>query len=161
DYILPATTYFENESYQRHASGYVQIRQRVIPPLGEARSDYLIFAALAQRLGYGDRYPQTERDLLEFAFGGDAPVSLEDVKAHPGGVQVPQPAMVYRKYERGLLRKDGQPGWPTPSGKVEIASSLLEKSGYDALPIYIEPLASPVTMLGNVSSTAVTSSGVS
>ena len=65
DYVLPATTYFENESYQRHASGFVQLRQRVIEPLGEARSDYLIFGALADRLGYGHLYPRSEQDLLD------------------------------------------------------------------------------------------------
>ena len=83
------------------------LRERVIAPIGEARSDYLIFAALAERLGYGDRYPQSEQNLLEFAFGGESPVDLETLRAHPEGVQVPQPAMVYRKYEQGLLRKDG------------------------------------------------------
>jgi hypothetical protein len=33
-------------------------------------------------------------------------------------------------FEKGLLRKDGQPGFNTPSGKVEIASSLLAEYGY-------------------------------
>jgi anaerobic selenocysteine-containing dehydrogenase len=52
DLLLPATTMFEIESYMIY-DGWIQLRQRVIPPLGEARNDYLIFAGLAERLGYG------------------------------------------------------------------------------------------------------------
>jgi anaerobic selenocysteine-containing dehydrogenase len=52
--------------------------------------------------------------------------------------------MVYRKYAAGLLRKDGQPGWPTSSGKVEITSSLLEQHGYAALPVYVDPWEGPL-----------------
>jgi anaerobic selenocysteine-containing dehydrogenase len=58
-YVLPATTLFEIESYIHHDE-WVQWRQRVIDPVGEARNDYLIFAELARRLGYGERWPQSE-----------------------------------------------------------------------------------------------------
>ena len=47
-------------------------------------------------------------------------------------------------YEKGLLRKDGQPGFNTPSGKVEIASSMLAEYGYDPLPAYSEPVEGPL-----------------
>ena len=36
-------------------------------------------------------------------------------------------------------------GFGTPSGKVEFTSTLLEKAGFDALPIYREPHWSPVS----------------
>jgi anaerobic selenocysteine-containing dehydrogenase len=35
-------------------------------------------------------------------------------------------------------------GFPTPSGKVELYSSILEKLGYDPLPFYQEPPESPI-----------------
>jgi anaerobic selenocysteine-containing dehydrogenase len=60
---------FEIESYQEYA-GRVELRRKVIEPLGEARNDYLIFAELAVRLGYGQRWPQTERDMVELATAG-------------------------------------------------------------------------------------------
>ena len=44
---------------------------------------------------------------------------------------------VYRKYEKS--------GFDTPSGKVELYSSIFEKNGYDPLPDYKEPPESPVT----------------
>jgi anaerobic selenocysteine-containing dehydrogenase len=66
DVILPATTMFEIESYMAY-DGYVQLRRRVIPPLGEARNDYLIFVELANRLGYGHLWPQSEDALIQYA----------------------------------------------------------------------------------------------
>ncbi len=66
DYVLPAATCFEKLGYHR-SSGYVQIRNRVIPPLGGARSNYWIFVALDDRLGYGHLYPRDEEALVDFA----------------------------------------------------------------------------------------------
>lgn len=34
--------------------------------------------------------------------------------------------MQFKKWEKGLLRPDGQPGFNTPSGKFEIAASILD-----------------------------------
>jgi cysteine desulfurase NifS len=52
--------------------------------------------------------------------------------------------MEYRKWEKGGLRTDGKPGFETPTGKFEIASTVLEEYGYDALPIYVEPREGPI-----------------
>jgi len=142
DFILPATTMYEITSYNKYP-GYVQLRQKVVEPIGDARNDLLIFAQLAQRLGYGHLYPQTEEELLEFVFG-DSAISVDDLRQHPEGVVVPTQPLVYRKYEKGLLRKDGQPGFDTPSGKVEIASNMLAEYGHDPLPIYTEPVEGPL-----------------
>ena len=141
DFILPATTYFENYSYHRSA-GYVQLRTRVIPPLGEARSNYDIFAALAARLGYGHLFPKDEEALVEFALK-DHPVGLEQLRQHPEGVSFREPA-TYRKYETGRLRVDGQPGFETPTGRVEILSGLLARHGYEPMPKYVEPSEGPL-----------------
>lgn len=142
DIVLPATTMFEIESYQIHGN-YVQLRQKVIEPLGEARNDYLIFAELAQRLGYGHLWPQTERAMVEFALK-DTGVELADLLAHPEGVAYPQPPMRYRKYASGELREDGKPGFETPTGKFEIASEWLRSYGYEPLPVYTEPAEGPL-----------------
>lgn len=143
DFLLPATTGFENLAYHKHP-GYVQLRQRVIDPQGEARNDVVICAQLAQRLGYGHLYPQDEEAMLEFVFR-DSPVSIQDLRRNPQGVQYDFCPMEYRKYETGQLRPDGRPGFNTPSGKVEICSRLLKQYGYDGLPIYIEPKEGPLS----------------
>ena len=80
DIILPATTNFENLGYHKYLDGYCQLRQKVIEPIGEARSGFLFLAELAKRLGYGDLFPATEEDHVRFAFKG-TPVSFEELKA--------------------------------------------------------------------------------
>lgn len=142
DLVLPATTMFEIESYVAH-DGYLQLRRRVIPPQGEARNDYLIFAELARRLGYGEHWPQTEEALIRHMIEGTG-VTLEDLQAHPEGVALPQPPMRYRKYASGELRGDGCPGFETPTGKLEIASEWLRAHGYEPLPAYTEPREGPL-----------------
>ena len=43
------------------------------------------------------------------------------------------------------MRSDGSPGFPTPSGKFEIASTLLRRYGYEPLPVFVPPRESPAT----------------
>jgi len=142
DVVLPATTMFEITSYKRYP-GHLSFRSQVIPPVGEAKNDYLILAGLAKALGYRDFYPQSEEAMLEFVFE-DAPDLLENLKATPEGISFPSSLMVYEKYKKGLLRKDGKPGFETPSGKFEISSNLLKKYGHDPLPVYQEPKEGPL-----------------
>jgi anaerobic selenocysteine-containing dehydrogenase len=142
DVILPATTMFEITSYKRYPE-HLSFRERIIPPVGDARNDYLILAGLAKSLGYGDRYPQSEEEMLEFVFK-KAPNSLEQLRSKPEGMSLSSPPMIYEKYKVGLLRKDGNPGFETTSGKFEISSHLLKKYGYDPLPVYQEPTEGPI-----------------
>ena len=142
DLVLPATTMFEIESYQEY-HGRVELRRRVIEPVGEARNDYLIFAELAARLGYGERWPQTERGMVELALEGTG-ISYEELAASPDGIELPEPAQRYRKYETGELRRDGRPGFNTPTGRFEIASEWFRSYGYEPLPVYTEPTEGPL-----------------
>ena len=143
DIVLPATTNFENLGYQKYPGGYCQLRPKIIEPIGEAQSSFQFLTRLAAKLGYGHLFPATEEERVQFAFRS-GPVSLEDLMAHPEGVRYDAGRLEYRKYEKGLLRSDGKPGFNTPSGKVELVSSMLEKYGYDGLPVYIEPQEGPL-----------------
>lgn len=142
DIVLPATTGYENLSYMTYGPAF-RVRERVIEPVGEARNDLLILGELARRLGYGHLYPQSEEALLEHVLAGSG-FTLADVRAAGGMVSVPAAMMQYKKWEKGLLRLDGEPGFDTPSGKFEIASSILAEHGYDALPVYTEPKEGPL-----------------
>jgi anaerobic selenocysteine-containing dehydrogenase len=142
DVVLPSTTYFEIDSYQRYP-GYVRLREKVVEPVGESRNDILILRGLAERLGYGELFPKDEQEVVAKAFARK-PELLEALKASPDGVVLQPPPIQYRKFETGQLRPDGQPGFNTPSGKLEIASSLLVEHGYPALPEYVEPAESPL-----------------
>ncbi|MHB8204096.1 MAG: IscS subfamily cysteine desulfurase [Desulfomonilaceae bacterium] len=143
DLVLPATTYYEIESYMVYGPLF-RIRERVVEPEGEARHGFFILAELAKRLGYGHLYPQTEEAVLRHALK-DSGFTLEEVRAAGGLARVPTVMMEYRKWEKGKLRLDGQPGFETPTGKFEIASTILEEHGYDPLPVYIDPKEGPMT----------------
>lgn len=142
DIVLPAATYYEIQSYMRFGPLF-KIRERLMEPQGEARNDFLILSELAKRLGYGHLYPQSEEELLRFALEGSG-FSLEEVREAGGEVRVPTAMMQYRKWEKGLLRPDRLQGFNTPSGKFEIASSILAEHGYDPLPVYTEPGEGPL-----------------
>ncbi len=146
DIVLPATTMFEIDSYMVYGPIF-RLREKLIEPVGEARNDYLIMAELASRLGYGDRYPQTEQDMLRLALEGSG-FSLEDVKGSGGWVKIPTPMMEYKKWEKGGLRPDGAPGFDTPTGKFEIRSTILQEHGYEPLPKYTEPSEGPLASPG-------------
>jgi anaerobic selenocysteine-containing dehydrogenase len=142
DIVLPATSLYEIQSYMTYGPIF-RIREKVIDPPGETRSDYLILAELAKRLGYGHLYPQDEEALLRHILKGSG-FSLEEVRAQGGTIKVPGVKMEYKKWEKGLLRSDGKRGFDTPTGKFEIASTILSKYGYDPLPIYTEPREGPM-----------------
>ncbi|MGA2160364.1 MAG: IscS subfamily cysteine desulfurase [Dehalococcoidia bacterium] len=142
DIVLPATTMFEINSYMTYGPIF-RVRERLIDPVGEARNDYLIMAGLAERLGYGHLFPQSEEEMIRFALRGSG-YTLEEVRAAGGWVRKPTPMMEYKKWQKGGLRKDGKPGFETPTGKFEIRSTLLEEYGYEPLPRYIEPREGPL-----------------
>ena len=142
DYILPAATLFELESYEIFGHR-IQHREKVMNNWGESRTDVEIVGELAERLGYGDLFPKSGRDMIERALEGHD-ISYEQLVDAPMGVSVPVPEKVYRGWESGKLRKDGKPGFPTPTGKFEFASTLLERFGYNPLPEFTPPSEGPI-----------------
>ncbi len=145
DIVLPATTMFEIDSYMVYGPIF-RLREKLIEPVGEARNDYLIMAELADRLGYGHLYPQTEEAMIRLALEGSG-YTPEDVKKAGGWIKLHAPMMEYKKWQKGSLRQDGKPGFDTPTSKFEIWSTTLEDYGYEPLPKYVEqtegPLGSP------------------
>jgi cysteine desulfurase NifS len=142
DIVLPATTMFEIDSYMVYGPIF-RLREKTIEPVGEARNDYLIMAELARRLGYGERYPQTEAEMIAQALQGSG-YTIDDVRKAGGWVQKHVPMVEYKKWQKGSLRADGKPGFETPTGKFEIRSTVLEEYGYEPLPKYTEPTEGPV-----------------
>jgi anaerobic selenocysteine-containing dehydrogenase len=145
DLLLPSASFFEFYDYRTYPSEkgtVVALRQPAIKPLYESRDAYWIEYNLAKRMGLADGYPWTTgEEFINYALS-PSKLTLDRLKKEP--VQVVGEHK-YRKYELGLLRKDGRPGFNTPSGKVELYSSNLKKFGYDPLPKYIEPAESPVS----------------
>jgi len=152
DIVLPATTYFENVSFcgfppLAPRPDAIQYRKKIIEPLGEAMNDYLIYSQLAERLGYGHLYPQSEEEMVKYVMR-DMPLGFDDFKRQSNDGAIPLEGKLTapleeKKWHSGKLRRDGKPGFPTPSGKWEIASSMLKAYTYDPFPRYEEVREGP------------------
>ena len=103
DYILPVPTFFERDDYPMAGLGsmvrpFVQVTDAVIPPVGEARSEWEIFNALLERMGKpAHRRPMEDLDAA-FRLGpaGDAlgardGWSFDRLRDAPHGVMVDLP----------------------------------------------------------------------
>jgi anaerobic selenocysteine-containing dehydrogenase len=133
DIILPAATWLEQDYvgdfWKRH--GYVMARQKVVE-IGECWQDHKIFQELGKRMGQGEYWWDTLEDALNYML-------------EPSGMDFRE--FVKRGYLKGKMRyrKYQEKGFSTPTGKVELYSTVLEKWGYDPLPQYREIPESPVS----------------
>ena len=135
DIVLPATTSMEHEDvYGSYGHFYVQLARPVLPPAGQARSNYAVFGMLARALGVAEtHYAKTPEALIrEILARGDTSVrsiTYEQLVAEGSvRVNVPRPYMPFAN------------GAPTPSGKIELYSERLVRRGLPALPTW-RPLA--------------------
>lgn len=146
DLVLPVASAFEREALKigfevsPEAQSRVQLRQRVVPPRGEARSDLQIVFDLAKRMGLGHHFWDGDIEAAYRYQLGPSGVSLDELRDQSGGIQVSIETR-YRKYAR---LDDGIPqGFNTPTRKIELYSQTLLEHGYPPLPTYQEPLVSP------------------
>lgn len=131
DIFLPAGTWLEQDhvadNWKRH--GFVLARQKCVQ-IGEAWQDHKIFQELGKKMG--QEWWDTVEDALDYLLE-PAGLTWEEFK-EKGWLQG---EMVYNKYK--------ERGFSTPTGKVELYSTVLEKWGYDPLPKYTELPESPVS----------------
>jgi anaerobic selenocysteine-containing dehydrogenase len=150
DLLLPASTCWEGEALRPSFDGsadvatWVQLRQAVVAPVAQSRPDLEILFDLAQRLGLGAHFCHGD---IEAAFNEQlAPsgLTVQQLRAHPLGMRVEIPTR-YQKYAE-IEAQTGQPrGFPTPTRKIEIYATRFASVGYAPLPVYHEPLESPVS----------------
>ncbi len=99
---------------------------------------------LAVRLGLGDRFWNGD---IEAAFNEQLrPVGLEleKLKNKPGGVSVDL-QKIYQKFTQKDQNTGAAKGFATSSRRIEIYSQRFKEYGYDPLPVYREPLISPIS----------------
>jgi anaerobic selenocysteine-containing dehydrogenase len=138
DFVLPAATWVERDDigteYNQKCMG---VRQKAIPPTGECWEDMKIVFELTQvmkKKGYIKEEEsfikwETVEQLNDFRLR-DTGMTFEQFKRQ--GIVTFNPE--YRKYEMD--------GFHTPSGKVELYSSIFEDFAYDPLPHFQYPLES-------------------
>jgi anaerobic selenocysteine-containing dehydrogenase len=124
------------------AQSRVQLRQAIVEPSGQARSDTDIIFGLAVRLGLGEHFWNGDVDASYRQQLGPSGITLDQLRAEPAGLQKPQTTR-YRKH--ATTDDKGNPrGFPTPSRKVEFWSETFLDHGYSAMPDFVEPPIGPV-----------------
>jgi anaerobic selenocysteine-containing dehydrogenase len=140
DLVLPATTFFEHKELQKsYGHNYLQISQQAIEPLGECKSNTDLFRELAARMGFTDPcFQETVDEMIDLALA----------TPHPRGWR--------EGITRERLEKDGHarlnfnsgdgPFLPfakgeffTASGKAELYSEALAKTGLDPVASFVAP----------------------
>ena len=140
DLVLPVAMSCERDSFREWWTPSRAITK--ITQYEEAKSDEEILVDLSLRLN-GDNVPWTDvESLLNWVLAKDnAPRTWTELK----DIMYEYDFKGYRRYETGKLRPDGQPGFNTVTGMLELKSTLLEALGYHCLPFFEEPPESPVT----------------
>jgi anaerobic selenocysteine-containing dehydrogenase len=142
DVVLPSASFAERDGVRAWWSPLTA--QNPAIRVGECRSDGEICFELSRRLNEDFQFESLD-DLYRFYLKPSG-ISLEEVRERNWIMPPADDASVpYERHARGVLRADGKPGFATPSGKIELYSSLMEGWGYDPLPSYTEPHISPVS----------------
>lgn len=136
DVVLPESIYLERADSIQAASGLkpqLYIRKQAVAPRYDTKPGWQILKELAKRLGTDKFLPfESIEDIWSFQLE-ETGVKLEDFD-RKGFVQLSDKPIWWDR-EDGLKLK-------TPSGKIEIISSLLEKAGFVSLPPY-KPVSRP------------------
>jgi len=135
DIILPAKTMFEqSDIISSYWNPYVQLRQKVIEPMGEVKPETEIYYLLAKKMGFDDSeivknipYPSDEaiENWLSEKLNQFPSITLEKLKQGP----VLTPGLQEIAFSDYIFK--------TPSGKIELYSETAHTNwGVNPLPSY-------------------------
>ncbi len=136
--VLPAATALEREALIAWGKGRLVYRQAVVQPEGEARPDAQMLLDLGCRLGLPEFWGGDFRASIRDRLTAIPDVSLDDLLAKPLGLSINEGDILPERAYETL-------GFHTPSGKIEFDSEELRRADQDGLPVYNEPLESPVS----------------
>src|SRR5947209_225022 len=134
DVVLPATAWLE-ELGCKSTNTHLYLMPKVLEPPGETRPVAWVLKELASRLGVDDFYPWENDEgpidaILDHPATGHATVAALRAEDGIRALRISHVAYSDRTFH-------------TPSGKVEFSSDRARSFGLPALPVYVEPPASP------------------
>ena len=133
DYVLPGDVFSERNHI---ADGWawaarLALSEKVADAPEQASSTFQFWTDLAHRMDLGEHFPwKSIEELIDYRFEPSGR-SFEEFRA---SMFMDMPVPQFRKYRKS--------GFATPSGKVELASSILADLGFDPLP-YHRPAPAP------------------
>ena len=152
DIVLPCVTTLErNDIGGSHSDRFWFAMQQAIEPVGEARTEYAIYSALAERLSFSDTFTEgrSEEEWLRHMYDNArqqaARSRLElpnfDQFQEQGHVEFPTPDDPPVLFASFRADPEANP-LKTPSGKIEIFSKTIDGFGYEDCPghpAWLEP----------------------
>ena len=142
DLFLPVTTFAEHDGVVLPHFGrntHMVMAMNKCVEVGDCHSDLEIDFMVGKRLNPKAWPWDNVADFFTEQIKPQLGITFEELQ-ELGWVQQ---EFEYRKYEKGLLRPDGEPGFNTPTGLVELCSSLYEDWGEDPLPYFEENALTP------------------
>jgi anaerobic selenocysteine-containing dehydrogenase len=136
DLVLPAATWLEQDDVANIHKIWCVLARRKVAQVGEVRDDREVMIALAHRLGLDEAFPWA--DMREYFDWVLEETGLDFDEFCERGTLTGR--MRYEKFKES--------GFATPTGKLELRSTILEAMGLDTLPVYREPPASPLSAPG-------------
>ena len=138
DVVLPAQTFAE-----RNGIAFVSGAQRgstinKVTQVGECKSDMEINLELGRRWN-PEAWPWDNVDDMFTDMLKPTEMSFEELQKVAPAYQ----PIEYYRYKTGKLRPDGQPGFNTPTGRIELWSNFYSRAGLDPLPYFEEPEPGP------------------
>ena len=133
DVILPESVYLERTDCVQQANGLkpqMFLRRQAVTPRYDTREAAMIIKQLADRMGIGSFFPYSSMEELVRWQLEPTGFTLENFDAKG-----------FVAYGKDLIFWDRKEGiqFKTPSGKIELKSSLLENAGFASFPDY-EPV---------------------
>ena len=121
DYVLPGDSWLERDCIMAGVS------EKAMEPPGECRGGTYFWHELAKRMGLGEYFPWANDE------------AIINYRLEPGQMTWPEAVASGRLPKAGYEEKKYlKTGFATPSGKVELDSSVLNDLGFDSLPYYRE-----------------------
>lgn len=140
DYVLPAASWLERPVIWDGfgLAKFLFAGKATMPAIVEGKyerySDFDFWRGLGLRMGQEKDWPWKTLDEAYDYRLSPMGLSFKEFIAQKGGWD--SPPTEFEKYKRM--------GFATPTGKIELYSTILEKLGYDPLPQYQEPPEGPV-----------------
>jgi thiosulfate reductase / polysulfide reductase chain A len=135
DVVLPLSPYLERESILACKNGlkpHFFVRKRSVEPRFDTKADWEIISGLAKRMGLEQLVFKSIEDIWRFQLEGTG-VQIEDFSKT--GMVMLADTPKYRTFEELKFK--------TSSGKIEIISEKLDKSGIESLEPYKSPEKPP------------------
>lgn len=140
DYFLPVAMFPERNGLRVCEGPQFGEVWKKVCTTGEVKADLEICIEMGKRLNpEAWQYDSDTECYTEILGMSKVPVTFEECYEY--GPIYPKPHLYeFKKYEKGLLRPDGQLGFMTPTGRIELWSSSLAQCGLDPLPEFCEPV---------------------